>query len=232
MFKKIQKIDDKVFDSIVKCHRPLLNKIFSVFTTLGNGGVIWFLISIPFFFFPSTRIVGVNMVIGLSLTHVMGEIFIKHIVCRERPCHKLDDEQQIINRPKYYSFPSGHTASSFSMATTALLRCEWYIWLPILLLACTMAFSRMYLRVHYLSDIMGGMAVGVIGGTLSVKLVNYAYFHLTAKIMAGYTPPLEPISGTMPMTLEHFIAELVVWSIIAVVGVTLLIIFHFKKKRK
>lgn len=232
MLKKTQRFDDAIIERVSKLHKPALNKIFKFYTNLGNAGIIWFLITIPFFFIEMRRIVAINMVIGLSMTHVIGEIFIKHIVCRERPCHRIDDSQQIIEKPKYYSFPSGHTAASFCMVAVSMMRCEWYIWLPILFLAVMMGFSRVYLMVHYFTDVFVGMIIGLISGRLSVSLVNYGYYNLAVKI-ARNPDVLKLIQkgGAMPITHTHMISEAIIWAVIAVVGLLLLYYFHRKNNR-
>lgn len=227
MIDRIQQFDDKILDNIPRLHRPLLNKFMRVATHLGTGGVIWFAIAIPFFFAPRGRIIGTNMIMGLSITHVLGEILIKHIVCRERPCHKIKDEAQIIEKPKYYSFPSGHTASSFCMVAVAIMRCEWYIWIPILMLASLIAFSRIYLRVHYLTDVLVGAVIGLICGRASVSLVNYVYYNLTYEIMKKADPTK---TAGMLMSVEHMVTELIVLSAIILLGVIFLYIFHRRKK--
>lgn len=70
-----------------------------------------------------------------------------------------------INKPKDHSFPSGHSASSFCAFTVTAWCCPPWIWIPALILAGAIAFSRMYLRVHYLTDVLGGIVLGVINGT-------------------------------------------------------------------
>ena len=102
----------------------------------------------------------------------MGEIIIKHIVKRVRPCHTLDDDEQLIDRPRFYSFPSGHTTASFAMVGVALMRCKVITFMPILMLAMLIAFSRIYLRVHYLTDVIAGMILGLTCGICSVLIFN------------------------------------------------------------
>lgn len=111
----------------------------------------------------------------MIIAHLMGEIIIKHLVKRTRPCHLLEDEEQIINKPRFYSFPSGHTTASFAFATTALLRCQPAACLPILFLAFMIGFSRIYLRVHYLTDVVCGMLLGSTCGIISVMLFNNVF---------------------------------------------------------
>lgn len=173
MLKRIQYIDDMVLDWIGRLHTPLLNRIMIFFSMLGTKGTIWLLISIPFFINPDTTYIGVNILVSISITAIFGEGIIKHIVCRMRPCHKLEDEDLIVRRPSFYSFPSGHTASSFAVATLAIIRCSVPVWCGILIIALLVSFSRIYLRVHYLSDVVCGVLLGILCGFASVFIIDY-----------------------------------------------------------
>lgn len=173
MFKRIQSIDDVVIEKITKLHSPLKNKIMIAVSTSGNMGLLWFAICLPFLINPPWRATGANIVFGLCIAHLMGEIIIKHIVKRTRPCHSLKEEEQIIHKPKYYSFPSGHTTASFSVLGVTMLRCSAPVVLAVLFLALLMGFSRIYLRVHYLSDVVAGAFLGFLCGFASVSLFDY-----------------------------------------------------------
>lgn len=165
MLKKIQRLDNLIVIKIAKIHKPLLNKIMVLFTKLGNGAFIWWItLCFPFILMKRTRATGVYLTLALGVTFVAGEIIIKHIIGRMRPSSKLDDDELIIKRPKDYSFPSGHTASSFTAFAVTLFRCPPYIFLPVLCVAVIIGFSRMYLRVHYLSDVVCGAILGFLSG--------------------------------------------------------------------
>lgn len=172
MFGRIQNIDKRVLDNIGRIHKPALNKIMITASRSANVGIIWWIICIPFLIHPEWRLTGLNIVMALALAHLMGEIIIKHIVKRVRPCHSLDDDEQLINRPRFYSFPSGHTTASFAVVGVALLRCRIITIIPILLLATLIGFSRIYLRVHYLTDVIAGALLGLCCGMGSVLLLN------------------------------------------------------------
>lgn len=174
MFKKIQRLDELVVEKIAHLHNPVLNKIMVIFTKLGNGAFIWWItLCFPFMLRKSTRDVGVYITLALGVTFITGEIIIKHIIGRIRPSSKLDDDELIIKRPKDYSFPSGHTASSFTAFTMTAVFCSPFIFIPVLLVALTISFSRMYLRVHYLSDVVCGMLLGILSGIVcSIFLPN------------------------------------------------------------
>ncbi len=174
MFGRIQNIDNRVLDNISRIHKPALNKIMIAASRSANVGLIWWVICLPFLFSPdwSWKLTGMNIICSLALAHLMGEVIIKHIVKRVRPCHKLEDDEQLINRPRFYSFPSGHTTASFAVVGVALLRCRVITIIPIVLLAMLIGFSRIYLRVHYLTDVVAGFVLGLTCGISSVLIFN------------------------------------------------------------
>lgn len=172
MFGRIQNIDNRVLDNISRIHKPALNKIMITASRACNAGIVWWAICLPFLINSNWRATGANFVFGLAWAHLMGEIIIKHIVKRVRPCHTLDDDEQLIDRPRFYSFPSGHTTASFAMVGVALMRCKVITFMPILMLAMLIAFSRIYLRVHYLTDVIAGMILGLTCGICSVLIFN------------------------------------------------------------
>ncbi len=172
MFGRIRNIDNRVLEKIGRIHKPVLNKIMIVASRSANIGLIWWIVCIPFLVHPDWRVTGLNFVLALAIAHLMGEIIIKNIVKRVRPCHSLDDDEQLIHRPRFYSFPSGHTTASFAFVGVALLRCRPITFLPILALAILIGFSRIYLRVHYLTDVLAGMLLGLCCGIGSVFLMS------------------------------------------------------------
>ena len=172
MFGRIQNIDNRVLDNISRIHKPALNKIMITASRAGNAGIVWWAGCLPFLINSNWRATGANFVFGLAWAHLMGEIIIKHIVKRVRPCHTLDDDEQLIDRPRFYSFQSGHTTASFAMVGVALMRCKVITFMPILMLAMLIAFSRIYLRVHYLTDVIAGMILGLTCGICSVLIFN------------------------------------------------------------
>lgn len=178
MLKKIQKLDNLIVEKIAGIHTPFLNRVMVLFTKLGNGAFIWWItLCFPFLLTKKNRATGVYLTLALGVTFILGEIIIKHIIARMRPSSMLEDEELIIKRPKDYSFPSGHTASSFTAFTVMLLRCPVFIWLPVLIVAVIIGFSRMYLRVHYLSDVVCGAALGMISGALCTIIFEHQLSH-------------------------------------------------------
>jgi undecaprenyl-diphosphatase len=109
------------------------------------------------------------MLLALLFAHVFGTVLLKNLFERTRPYLEHPHLETILQSGGY-SFPSGHTSSSFAALTVLLLTFKKYkIWF--ILLACAIAFSRMYFFVHYPSDILGGIVVGVAMGFLAVKII-------------------------------------------------------------
>ena len=97
---------------------------------------------------------------------------IKPLFQRTRPYEVNTAVQLLISRPVDYSFPSGHTAASFASAAALYLSGAKKMAVPALILACLIAFSRMYFYVHYPTDIVGGIAVGVLSAYLGNRIVK------------------------------------------------------------
>lgn len=143
-----------------------LDAIVPVYSSLGNGGVIWIAMAVVCLFNKRYRHVGVAMLCGLALGWVVGNAFLKPIVARPRPCWLDSSVSMLIPVPEDYSFPSGHTLSSVIAATVL-----WWSkirWLGIvgIVLAVFMALSRLYLFVHFPSDILAGILLGILIGSV------------------------------------------------------------------
>lgn len=173
MFAKIRKWDNNALSKIIGSRKNWLNRIMVFVTTIGNHGIVWFLMAVPMLFFSNLRRTGISVILAMAVAFLCGEIIIKHIVKRNRPCKSIEKKEMLIKRPIDYSFPSGHSTSSFAVFTVVLLNLP-QICIPVFILACMIAFSRMYLQVHYPTDVACGIIIGVICGLISVKYLNYA----------------------------------------------------------
>lgn len=162
MFQYIQKLDTTVLDFIRShFHSPLLDIIMPIITSLGNTGLVWIGISVILLIGKKHRKAGVMVICSLILVTILGEGIIKHLVQRPRPCADIPASQLLIRKPLDFSFPSGHTASAFAAAGILLREFRQYR-VYIIVLASLIAFSRMYLYVHYPTDIIGGIVLSLL----------------------------------------------------------------------
>lgn len=127
---------------------------------LGKATIIWVVLIIILLCIRKTRQLGIMVGLSFLITLILGEGVLKNLIARERPfiAHHYDI---IVKAPTSYSFPSGSTGLSFAVFGAFLANKNKYCIL-IGLYAAMVAFSRVYLGVHYLSDIWGGIALGLL----------------------------------------------------------------------
>ncbi|MFR8926841.1 MAG: phosphatase PAP2 family protein [Peptoniphilus senegalensis] len=162
----------KFLELLHSLHFPLLNYIMIFITSLGNGGLIW-IVAALFLIFQNKNMLkreGFTIAVALIIFSVLGLLILKPIIARPRP-FIAQGVDILIKEPMGFSFPSGHTGSSFAAASVI------YFYnkkrgLLALILATLIAFSRMYLFVHYPSDIVGGLILGIISSRIAIKITN------------------------------------------------------------
>jgi len=142
-------------------HTPFLDKLMVLITHTGDGGFIWILVAFGFTLSKKYRKCGIAMFLTLIVCLLVGNVLLKNIIARARPCWIDQSIALLIDNPKDFSFPSGHTLAAFGAATTAFLihKREGLI---LLIWACLIAFSRLYLFVHYPSDVLASVILGVL----------------------------------------------------------------------
>ncbi|MDO4174128.1 MAG: phosphatase PAP2 family protein [Eubacteriales bacterium] len=151
-----------------------LDAAMPLVTKLGNGGAIWLGCAVVLLFFPKTRKAGAAMAVGLVLEVLCCNVLLKPLVARVRPCDVNTAVQLLVARPTDFSFPSGHTGASFA-AVSALYFSKNKLWIPAFVLAICIGFSRLYLYVHYPSDVLAGALVGAIAGWGGWKLISIVH---------------------------------------------------------
>ena len=147
------------------------DRIMVFLSTLGNGGFLWIASAFVMLFFKKWRKAGVAMLIALAVGFIVTNLTLKPLVARTRPFDVNPEFTPIIPLPLDFSFPSGHTCSSFA-AAVALTVQKRKAGIFALAVAALIAFSRMYLLVHFPTDIMAGAVVGVVSGFISTFFVN------------------------------------------------------------
>lgn len=154
----------KILDAIQVLRTPVGDTIMCFFTKLGNAGMLWIAIAVVLLAFPKTRKCGMVVAVSLCIEVLLCNVILKNAVGRIRPCDVNTSIRLLVSRPTDFSFPSGHTASSFAAAAALYFSGMKTLWKPALAVAAIIAFSRMYLYVHYPTDILGGIVIGVLSG--------------------------------------------------------------------
>lgn len=146
---------------------PWLTPVVVFLTSLGNAGMIWILISALLLIPKKTRKAGFISFLALTASLFINNLLLKNLIRRVRPYDVCSTLLPLVAKPLDFSFPSGHTGSSFASA------CVLYRYLPkkagiaALLLALLIGLSRLYVGVHYPGDVLAGVVTGILSGCLA-----------------------------------------------------------------
>ncbi len=137
-----------------------LNPIMRAITSLGNAGLFWILLALVLLSFKKTRKIGLACAVSIAIGALITNLILKNWVARIRPYEALESLSILVSKPHDFSFPSGHSTASFAGAW-ALFRNTKSRWrIPALVLAALIALSRLYVGVHYPTDVLAGCAIG------------------------------------------------------------------------
>ncbi len=166
------KLDISILDYVRKHLHSLAGDLVMPFiSALGSGGFIWICAIAAFLYTERYRMTGISMAISLLMGLVVGSALLKPLFGRARPFAKKPGINLIVRAPRDSSFPSGHTLTSFAAATSLFLA-ERELGSAALVLAALIAFSRIYLYVHYPSDVLAGAVLGMGLGYMGYKMVD------------------------------------------------------------
>lgn len=148
--------------------------IMHAITFLGEAGWLWILLGLVLAIIPKTRRIGFTVLGALILSLIFCNITIKPLVERVRPYDIKEGIELIISKPTDFSFPSGHTSASFA-AAIALFACNKKWGSAAIALASIIAFTRLYLYVHFPTDVLGGMVLGALCGVMSYYIIKFSF---------------------------------------------------------
>lgn len=150
-----------------------LTPIFKFITSLGDEGFIWIAIAIFLILRKDYRKVGASVGVSLLGSLLFNNMLIKNLVRRVRPYRVLETLTILIKEPGEFSFPSGHTSSSFAAGVVLYLLLPRKYGVPAIVLAFLIGISRLYVGVHYPTDVLGGMVMGALLAIGSIKLMDF-----------------------------------------------------------
>lgn len=163
MFQSLLELDGEILLWIQNVLRSALLTPFMILVTKsGDSGAVWILLSLGLLIPQKTRIVGVMMLLSLGATFVIDNVLLKNLVGRVRPYETVYGLERLVEIQKDFSFPSGHTGSSFAAAVVLLLSIPKKYGIPAMVLAFLIGFSRLYVGVHYPSDVICGAVIGTV----------------------------------------------------------------------
>lgn len=156
----------------------LLDPVMVLVSTLGNAGMIWILLGVLLTALPKTRKMGVFALASLLVCFLINNGLLKNLVARPRPYTQLSELVMLMPCPSDHSFPSGHTCAAFATAGSLLWSGKNKLWglrVPALILAVLTGWSRLYVGVHFPTDVLAGALIGLLGsyvvtGALMKKL--------------------------------------------------------------
>lgn len=168
-----------------------LTTVAKIFTSFGDENFVipMAVLAVVLCFFKKTRKLGFSMLFAIAIGTIVTNVIVKPAVLRVRPYNTLQATSAWAEYSKWYigagalsesdySFPSGHTTAAFELAVSVALCLrekgkKKLSWIPPVIAICTMG-SRVYLMVHYASDVIGGLIVGTISGVLAFYLAKLA----------------------------------------------------------
>lgn len=159
--------------ALQQIHNPVLDKIMVALSTIGNAGILWIVLAVILLIMKKTRRCGAQMALAMLLTFIIGNLVLKNMISRDRPCWIDPTVVLLVKNPTDFSFPSGHSMNGFTAAVTILFYDKrWGI--AAIILASFVAFSRLYNFVHFPTDVFAGIVIG----TVVACLVNLLFMRM------------------------------------------------------
>ena len=137
---------------------PMFDQIVIFITSLAN--YVWYILIIGLLLNKPTRKIGVVLVVAMILQYLINAGILKHLFARVRPCNVDTTVELLIKRPKGFSFPSGHSAAAFCVVGVLYGAKIRELFWPVFVLAILIGFSRLYLYVHFPTDVFVGALCG------------------------------------------------------------------------
>ena len=143
----------------IRC--DFLTPIMEFVSLICEYGILWIVTGLIMLCMKRTRKCGIIVLTALLLSLIVNNAILKNLIMRVRPYDIMNELAYLGIKPNDYSFPSGHTLASFSSATI-LFQINSVVGILSFSLAFLIAYSRLYLNVHYFTDVFFGMIIGIL----------------------------------------------------------------------
>jgi len=154
--------------------RGALDGLWLFITHLGDDGILWIILGIVLLFWKKTRPIGFTMLISLLFDYLIINVTLKDLIARPRPFVVNEAITPLITDVSpYRSFPSGHSGGSFAAMFALYKWVPKKVGIPALILAALVALSRLYVGVHYPTDIIAGCIIGFMCSVWAYYLVRF-----------------------------------------------------------
>lgn len=181
MWQELMELDGNILLYVQDNLRTdILDSIAVPFTSLGNAGLVWILIVAMLVIYRNTRKEGLYCVISLIMCFITVNLFLKNAVARIRPYDAMEQIRCLVGPERDYSFPSGHTAIAFAASVPVYILSDKRLGVVMLIFSVLMGLSRIYVCVHYPTDVIGGAVIGILCGLVTC-LVVYPRFENRSK---------------------------------------------------
>ena len=170
----MQQLEFAILYAIQNIHTNFLNRvILTVMNITGSYGQLWVILAVLLLFFRKTRKAGFTILISYALVYVVGQYGLKDLIARPRPCHIDETVALLVSRPSSFSCPSTHSAWAFAAAASVF---SWHKKSGIVIgaIALIVAFGRLYLFVHFPTDVLFGIALGILFAFVAYSIVKTA----------------------------------------------------------
>ena len=148
-----------------------LDPIVLFLTALGNGGAVWIALTACFLIQKKYQKTGIAMALSLILVALITNVLLKNLVMRPRPYTMIPELHALVTAADW-SFPSGHSTSSIAAAFVMFRELPRNIGVPALVLAVIICLSRLYVGVHYPTDVLCGAAIGLLSAVCAMHLAE------------------------------------------------------------
>lgn len=170
-FDSLWQLDSSILLWFQSLRQDWMTPFWKFITFLGNAGWFWIALALLLVCFDRTRRAGTSALLALALGALMTNVLIKPAFARIRPYEVVDGLILLIEKQKDFSFPSGHSCASFAAAVALWRHLPRRAFISLLSLAALIAISRLYVGVHYPSDVLGGILIGILAGRIAGRIL-------------------------------------------------------------